>query len=103
MAKMPAPMAQHTVEHYRCSMCWGSLVKEYVVGPDGQVETTPDGEALCSVKCRTCDDDYGFHSKHFVEEQRLRDFGDAYEVKMDLGIMGHSGSKEKQHANQERY
>ena len=102
MAKMPAQMAQHTVENYCCSKCWGSLIKEYVIGPDSQIEKSPEGESLSFVKCRLCDADLGFVSLHFIEKERLRDFGDAYEVKKDLSIMG-LVPKEKQHANQECY
>ena len=100
MAKMPAQMAQHTVVNYRCSMCWGSLIKSYALDPEGSVEKSPSGESLMVVKCRGCNEDLGFVSKHFIEKERLRDFGDAYEVKKDLRIMG-LVPKEKQHADQE--
>ncbi|HDD61481.1 MAG TPA: hypothetical protein ENF22_02990 [Chloroflexi bacterium] len=84
MAKMPNQMAQLTVAKYRCSRCWSSLVKEYAVNSDGEIETAPNGEALAVVKCRSCDADHGFVTQHFIERERVRDFGDYFEVKRDL-------------------
>ena len=89
MAIMPAQLAQHTIDNYRCSRCWGFLVKTWVTGPDGQLEKTPDGgEQLVQVKCRSANEDFGFVSKSFVEKERSKDFDWAYEVKRDLSKMG---------------
>ena len=98
MAKMPNQMAQLTVTKYRCSRCWSSLVKEYAVGPDGDIEKCPNGEALAVVKCRSCDADLGFVTQHFIERELVRDFGDFFEVKRDL-IKSGVIKKEMQHAN----
>ena len=88
MAKMPEQLAQHTVEYYRCSRCWGFLVKSWVSGPDGQLEKTPEGNQLAEVKCRSCNEDLGFVSLAFTEKERAKDFNYGYEVTRDLSRMG---------------
>jgi len=88
MAIMPAQLAQHTVDNYRCSRCWGFLVKTWVTGPDGQLEKSPDGDQLAEVKCRKANEDFGFVSKSFVEKERSKDFDYSYEVNRDLSRMG---------------
>ena len=88
VAIMPDQMAQHTVENYSCSRCWGSLFKRYVTNEDGQIAESPNGEPLSIVKCRRCERDFGFVTNHFIENERIRDFGDAFEVKRMMVKMG---------------
>ena len=88
MAIMPEQLAQHTVKNYKCSKCWGFLVKTWVTGPDGQLEKTPDGEQLADVKCREFPDHKGFVTQGWIERERARDFDNAFEVKRDLLKMG---------------
>ena len=88
MSVMPEQMAQQTVEKYRCSRCWGFLFKTWVTGPDGELVKTKEGEQLAAVKCRDCDEDFGFVSMYFIEDERVKDFGYGYEVKRDLSQMG---------------
>ena len=98
MAKMPEQLAQHTVDNYCCSRCWGFLVKRLVVGQDGQLEKTPEGQQLAEVKCRDCKEDLGFVSQAFIEKERAKDFDYGYEVKRDLIQMGII-TKEKAYGN----
>ena len=98
MCKMPNQLAQHTVKHYRCSCCWGGLVKSWAVDESGQIEKTPEGETLAIVTCREFPDHQGFVTQGWIERERTRDFGFAYEVKRDLlkdGII----TKEKAYGN----
>ena len=98
MAKMPEQLAQHTAENYRCSKCWGFLVKTWVKGSDGQLKKSEEGEQLAEVKCRAADEDLGFVSKYFVEQERAKDFDYSFEVKRDLVRMGLI-TKEKAYAD----
>ena len=98
MSKMPEQLARHTVENYRCSKCYGLLFLSWVVGPDGQLEKTEEGEQLAEVKCRAADEDLGFVSKYFVEQERAKDFDYSFEVKRDLVRMGLI-AKEKAYAD----
>lgn len=98
MSKMPEQIAQHTVDNYRCSRCWGFLVKTWAVDKDGQLEKTDAGEQLAEVKCRADDADLGFVSNYFIEQERALDFGNAFEVKRDLIQMGII-TKEKAYGN----
>ena len=98
MAIMPERLAQHTVANYRCSRCWGLLVKTWVIDSDGQLKKTKDGEQLAEVKCQSENKDFGFVSKSFVESERSRDFNHAYEVKRDLIDLGVI-TKEKAYAD----
>ena len=98
MAIMPEQLAQHTVENYKCSKCYGLLVLTWAKGSDGQLEKTEAGEQLAEVKCRAADQDLGFVSKYFVDQERAKDFDYAYEVKRDLIQMGLI-TKEKAYAN----
>jgi len=69
-----------------------------VVLPDGQLKKSDGGETLAEVKCRDADEDHGFVSQYFIENERVKDFGYAYEVKRDLireGII----TKEKAYGN----
>ena len=88
MATMPEQLAQHTIDHYKCSRCWGFLVKTWAIGPDGQLKKTSDGEQLAEVKCRHCKEDLGFVSQSFIEKEIAKDFNFGYEVKRDLSRMG---------------
>ena len=88
MSIMTDQLARHTVEYYRCSRCWGDLIKRWVIGSDGLPEKTEEGEQLAEVKCRECKDDLGFVSQYFVDQERSKDFDWAYEVKRNLKIMG---------------
>jgi len=85
---MPEKMAQQTVEKYRCSRCWGFLVKTWVKETDRQLAKTEEGEQLAEVKCRSCNEDLGFVSQYFIENERVKDFGYGFEVKRDLSQMG---------------
>ena len=98
MSIMPEQLARHTVENYRCSRCWGFLVMVLVVLPDGQLKKTDEGETLAEVKCRDSDEDLGFVSQYFIEQERVIDFGNAFEVKRDLIRMGII-TKEKAYGN----
>ena len=98
MSIMPEQLARHTVENYRCSRCWGFLVMRLKVLPDGQLEKSEEGETLAEVKCRESDEDLGFVSQYFIEQERAKDFDHGYEVKRDLvreGII----TKEKAYGN----
>ena len=98
MCKMPDKLAQHTVANYRCSQCWGFLVKTWAVDEAGQIEKSDDGETLAIVKCRADPDHHGFVTKNWIDRERTRDFDQAFEVKRDLlkfGII----TKETVHAN----
>ena len=95
---MPERMAQHTVANYVCSRCWGSLFKRYVTNQDVQIAETPNGESLAKVECRQCGGDFGFVTQHWVDQERLRDFGDGFEVIRMMKKMGLI-PKEKKHAN----
>ena len=97
MAIMPEQMAQHTVEKYRCSRCWGFLVKTWATDETGQLKKTEDGEQLAKVQCRGCDEDLGFVTASFIEKVRTKDFDFGYEVKRDLFKMGII-TKENAHA-----
>lgn len=88
MAIVPEQLAQHTVDNYRCSKCWSFLFKVWVVCEDGQLEKSEEGEQLAEVKCRSCNEDLGFVSSSYIERERAKDFGWAYEVKKDLLKMG---------------
>lgn len=88
MSIMPNQLAQHTVENYKCSRCWGFLVKSWVKGSDGQLEKSEEGEQLAEVKCRSCNEDLGFVSNTYIERERAKDFNYAYEVKRDLSRDG---------------
>ena len=98
MSVMPEQMAQHTVEKYRCSRCWGFLFKTWVKESDGQLAKSEEGEQLAVVKCRDCNEDLGFVSQCFIEDERVKDFGYGYEVKRDLSQMGII-TKEKAYAD----
>ena len=98
MAIAPEQLAQHTVENYRCSRCWGFLVKTWVKGSNGQLAKTKEGEVLCEVKCRSADQDFGFVSNSYIERERAKDFGYSYEVKRDLSQAGII-TKEKAYGN----
>jgi len=98
MCKMPDKLAQHTVANYRCSQCWGFLVKTWAVDEAGQIEKSDEGETLAIVKCRADPDHHGFVTKNWIDRERTRDFDQAFEVKRDLlkfGII----TKETVHAN----
>lgn len=88
MSVMPAQLARHTVENYRCSRCWGFLVMTLVVDSNGQLEKSGEGEQLAEVKCRAADKDFGFVSNTFIERERVKDFDNAFEVKRDLIKLG---------------
>lgn len=98
MAIMPDQLAQDTVENYRCSRCWGFLVKRWVIGSDGLPEKTEEGEQLAEVKCRSCNEDFGFVTQGWIDKERAKDFDQAYEVKRDLIQMGII-TKEKAYGN----
>jgi len=98
MAIMPEQLAQHTIDNYRCSRCWGFLVKTWVRGLGGTLEKTSDGEQLAEVKCRSCNEDLGFVTHSFTERERAKDFDHAFEVKRDLINMGII-TKEKAYGN----
>ncbi len=98
MSKMPEQIAQHTVDNYRCSRCWGFLVKTWAVDKDGQLEKTVQGEQLAEVKCRAAGEDFGFVSKYFVDQETAKDFNYSYEVRRDLIQMGII-TKEKAYAD----
>ena len=98
MAKMPEQLAQHTVDNYRCSKCFGLLVLTWAVDEEGRLEKTEEGEQLAEVKCRKENDDRGFVSQYFVDREMERDFSWAYEVKRDLIQMGII-TKEKAYGN----
>ncbi|HUW23731.1 MAG TPA: hypothetical protein VMW39_06855 [bacterium] len=88
MCKMPDKLATHTVSNYKCSGCWGALVKAWVKDTDGQLLRTEEGEILCEVVCRRDQIDLGFVSKTFIEKASTKDFENAYEVKRDLVNFG---------------
>ena len=98
MSVMPEQIAQHTVEKYRCSRCWGFLVKTWAMDENGQLKKSEEGEQLVVVKCRGCDEDFGFVSLYFIEDERVKDFGYGYEVKRDCIQMGII-TKEKAYAD----
>ena len=98
MSIMTEQLARHTVEYYRCSRCWGDLVKRWVIGADGQPEKTDEGEQLAEVRCRSSGEDYGFVTQGWIDKERAKDFDHAYEVKRELiqtGII----TKEKAYGN----